>query len=282
MFGALQDDEGTPNQGAWVKVDTATLPDTTPPVFVASPSASDIEDYRFTVSASLDEASTLYLVVVAAGDAAPSTVQVVAGLTAAGQSPLFAGSVAAPANTASSITVTSGIVPDTSYSVYVVAVDATAQENAQTSPTVASVTSGPDATAPTFITSFPNVVSVLDESFSINIQLDEPGTAHCVVLAMGDAAPSAAQVRAGTNAADAAALFSGNVAADAASSTVSIDVSSGVVASTQYVTQFVSMTPKLQPLSVVPQVPRVLHGARRRVQPEHHDDNQVRRCDYRC
>lgn len=66
-----------------------------------------------------------------------------------------------------------------------------------------------DIYAPISITGYPKVDNILSESFDFSNQLDEIGKTYYVLLPGGSATPTAAQIKAGHNAEDLAALQSG-------------------------------------------------------------------------
>lgn len=75
----------------------------------------------------------------------------------------------------------------------------------QLKPTIA------DTTPPDWITTWPMVDTPTSSGFTVRAQTNEDGTAYFVVLADGATAPSAAQVKAGTDASDAPAITSGSI-----------------------------------------------------------------------
>lgn len=91
----------------------------------------------------------------------------------------------------------------------------------------------PDTFAPTYISTYPKTANVSDTSFDAQIQLNEAGTAYLVVVADGAAAPTSAEVKAGTGSGGTGQVFAGNVAVVAASTTATISAT-GLAASTSY------------------------------------------------
>ena len=67
------------------------------------------------------------------------------------------------------------------------------------------------ATAPTWTATYPNVTSIAQTTASVLVKNSRPGKAYYVVLPEADAAPTAAQVIAGTDASDVAATIKGNL-----------------------------------------------------------------------
>jgi len=223
---ALGNLQTTPTQ-----LDVATLADSTPPVWAATPTVSNMQDEGFDVSGSVDEASTMWMVVVPRSAVAPSSANVVAGEAGDGGSPLFSGSVELPTpSTAGTVSVV-GLTAETDYDVYVVANDATANNNLQASPVKLETRTVGDATPPEVSSAV--LSNVLDTSFDVATQLTEAGTVFVVVLDNGAAEPTAAQVVAGTDSSDTAAPASGQVSFTSAAAVISI--SSYVVAASEYV-----------------------------------------------
>ncbi len=104
--------------------------DTSAPVFAAGyPNISGITSSQALLNGQINEAGTLYYVVLADGALAPSANQVCSGKDKSGAflSAPFAGNLALTANVAASATL-SGLASSTSYDVYVVAKDATNQQ----------------------------------------------------------------------------------------------------------------------------------------------------------
>jgi len=92
-----------------------------------------------------------------------------------------------------------------------------------------------DVTAPSFTATYPKALSITASGFDVAINLDEIGTGYFVVLTNGASAPSSAQVKAGTDAADGAVTSTskGTISALAASTEYSGSASS-LSASTSY------------------------------------------------
>ncbi|MGM3174397.1 putative Ig domain-containing protein [Dickeya lacustris] len=105
------------------KVFSVTVSDDVRPTFDVAPAASNISGSGFDLSASIDEAGTLYYVIVADGASAPSVSQIIAGQNASGVTAIGSGSQvvsSAPYTTSFSVT---GLNGATSYDVYMVAKD---------------------------------------------------------------------------------------------------------------------------------------------------------------
>ena len=86
-----------------------------------------------------------------------------------------------------------------------------------------------------WIATYPSIASVTDGAFSLELQLDEPGTYRYVVLADGAPAPTVVHVTAGTGGAGSAASVAGSGVVATANTVVSVTVGTGVLtASTSY------------------------------------------------
>ena len=254
------DDEGTPNvMASAAKVDVATLADATPPTWVQAPSVTALTDSGFGIVAQLSERGKVYFVVVPSGGNTPTATQVRQGVDGAGAAALADASfVVAAASTNASAAVT-GLDAATTYNVWVVAEDALTTPNVQVSPVMVAVTTLADATPPEFVAGYPATTSVTDSSFTLALQLNEPGTYAYVVLAAATAAPSVAQVLAGTDAAGGAPITAGTGAVAAANSLVTSLISAAgassprIVASTAYAVHVVAQDTATPP-NVVPTV----------------------------
>ncbi len=115
-----------------------------------------------------------------------------------------------------------------------------------------------DVVAPLWTTDYPNVSAINNSDFNLLVSLDEIGKAYFVVLPDGATAPTPAQVKAGLDASDIAALKSGSINILTAATEFSTNIS-GLTAGTVYdvyvVAEDVEITPNLQ--SVVALVPNV-------------------------
>ncbi len=110
---------------------TITAPDITPPTFDLGPSADSVTTSGFTPSASLDEAGTVYYVVVADGATAPTPAEVKAGSNYGAVTVLASGSVSATTgNFDSSFSAVSSLASGTAYDVYFVASDTSGNDQA--------------------------------------------------------------------------------------------------------------------------------------------------------
>ncbi|WP_417068916.1 Ig-like domain-containing protein [Niveibacterium terrae] len=129
------------------KIFSVTVSDDVRPVFDVAPAATNISATGLDLSASLDEAGTIYYVIVADGSAAPSVSQVISGQNAAGSTAIGSGShVVSSAPYSYSFNV-AGLNSGTSYDIYLVAKDSA--NNQILSATKVDVTTSTN-TAPVF------------------------------------------------------------------------------------------------------------------------------------
>ena len=253
-----RDDEATPNvQAVPVKLIVTTTADVTAPSFITSyPSSSSVLDFSFNVNVQLNEAGTAYVVVLADGGSTPSSAQVKAGTDGTSTAALFSASVAvSAASTTATVSVISGVAAATAYDVWIVVQDdESPTPNVQSSPTRLDVTTSSDATPPTWQPLFPRIVNVGDETMTLEVQADEPGTWFWVLLADGTNAPSSTQVVAGTDGSGGSPIAASSGAILAATTTASHLINTGLTASTNYDVWFVcrddESTPNLQATAV--------------------------------
>ncbi|MBE5212181.1 DUF4347 domain-containing protein, partial [Pectobacterium sp. FL63-S17] len=140
----IQVSDGT---DTYQKVFSVTVSDDVRPTFDIAPAATNISASGFDLSASLDEAGTIYYVIVADGASAPSVSQIIAGQNASGATAVGSGShVVSSAPYTYSFSVT-GLNGASSYDVYVVAKDSA--NNQILSATKVDVTTSSN-TAPVF------------------------------------------------------------------------------------------------------------------------------------
>ena len=125
--------------GDFAKSINVTISDDIPPIFENStPSVSNLEDLFFNLDVDIDEAGTVYYVIVADGATAPTSAEVKAGTASGGGSALFSGNKAF--TTAAGFFDVAVLTPSTAYDVYVVAEDDEGSPNLQASPTKIDVT----------------------------------------------------------------------------------------------------------------------------------------------
>ena len=106
-----------------------------------------------------------------------------------------------------------------------------------------------DIIAPEWTPDYPKVSAIANTDFNLLVNLNEPGKAYYVVLPDGSAAPTALQVKAGTNAADSPALKSGSISIPSANTEYLFNIS-GLNVATVYdvyvVAEDAEITPNLQ------------------------------------
>ena len=147
----------------------------------------------------LNEAGTVFYVVVPSGSIAPTAVQVLAGTGAVGVTQVSSGEVDVFAGVVSIAIVDENVAPSTTYDVYTIARDVQPIPNVQSELIVFSLTTTADVTAPVWQGLYPRTDNVQDFAFDVLVQLDEAGLFHYVVLKEGKATPTAADVVAGTD-----------------------------------------------------------------------------------
>jgi hypothetical protein len=203
-------EDGVPNlQATPVKVDAATLsPDTAPPEWAATwPQAIPLSSTSLSVRAKTNEAGAAYYVVIPDGAPAPTAIQVAVGTDSTGTPVTASGTLPLTANTEATAPV-GNLSPNTAYDVFFVAEDAV--PNLQAAPVkVDATTLPPDTAPPEWIATWPKAGQLSGTSLTVRAQINEAGDAYYVVLAAGATPPSAAQVKVGTDSADAPALKSG-------------------------------------------------------------------------
>ncbi|TXT35993.1 MAG: putative Large exoprotein involved in heme utilization or adhesion, partial [Comamonadaceae bacterium] len=166
---------------------TAAAPDVTAPTTTAAPSVSGTSTTDTALSVTINEAGTGYYLVQPAAAAAPTVAQVQAGTA-----------FAITANTAATQAI-SGLTASTAYKIYFVAKDAAGNVQAAVQ-SVAVTTAAPvvDVTAPT-TTGGPGVLSTTDTATTLSVTINEAGTGYYLVKAAAAAAPTVAEVQAGTS-----------------------------------------------------------------------------------
>ena len=115
--------------------------DTTPPVFENSkPAVSSIVQTSLTLETDIDEAGTIYYVIVPNGATAPTSAEVKAGTGNGGSGQITSGNAAVNSGGFTNNFAVTGLTAGTAYDVYVVAQDDEGTPNLQTSPTKVDVT----------------------------------------------------------------------------------------------------------------------------------------------
>jgi len=186
--------------------------DNTPPVnAVLYPKTANITSTAFNLTHNIDEAGKTYYVVTLAPSATPTPAQVKAGLNTGGTAALSAGALTNVANTDVSATI-AGLIASTNYAVYVVAEDAAATPNLQTTVAQLNVTTLglADVTPPVTAASYPKTTTVTTTSVAFANNINEAGTTYYVLALAGGTVPTPAQVKAAQDGTGAAALKSGS------------------------------------------------------------------------
>lgn len=115
--------------------------DTSPPSFENStPSASSVSQTGFTLGTDIDEAGTIYYVVLNDGATAPSSAQVIAGNDGNDAAGIDSGNQSVSSGGFTHNFNITGLTAGSSYDIYVVAQDDEGSPNVQTSPTLLEVT----------------------------------------------------------------------------------------------------------------------------------------------
>ena len=204
------------NQSTRIKIDLRA--DRAAPAWTVDPVGSASTADGFTVTATLDEAATIYYVALSGGAGAPDPAAIVD--ETAGTS----GNFPASAGTQVSHGIT-GLAHTTDYTVYFVAQDSAMNNSVLKSVTISTL----DRTAPTWRSgSFAGTRS--STSFTLSATLNEAGRIYWVLLADNATAPSAAAIVADTVA---TAINRGNFPASADTAVMS-DRITGLTAGTAY------------------------------------------------
>ena len=205
---------------------SVTITNTQPPAFAASyPVAGQVGPTTADVKVKANKTGTVYYAVVA--DGAPVLTGSDVKAKATNTDPLT-GKSNITADTELTLPIT-GLAPQTSYDVYVALEDV----SNLIQPVAAKLditTAAPDVTAPVLTISNTSVTS---STYGFNARANETGKVYYVVLASGAAAPSSAQVKAGTDASNAAAFKNGSIDLTAVNTDAPVTIS-GLTAGTNY------------------------------------------------
>ncbi|MDV7202428.1 Ig-like domain-containing protein [Roseovarius sp. 10] len=207
--------------------------DATSPTFDVAPSVGSVTSSGFTPSASIDEAGTIYYVVVADGATAPSVAQVTAGQDSTGSVALASDSeTVSSAPFSSSFSAVTTLSEFTAYDVYFVAQDNASTPNVQASLAKVDATTL-DATAPTLSSSTPSDdasgIALADNivlTFSESVQA---GTGNITI---------SGQTSGGSS--DTRAIAIGDAQVSISGSTVTINPTADLLPSTSYNVQIAS------------------------------------------
>uniref|UniRef100_A0A7S1CIK6 Uncharacterized protein n=1 Tax=Bicosoecida sp. CB-2014 TaxID=1486930 RepID=A0A7S1CIK6_9STRA len=196
VYLVATDDHVTRNmQAAVTKLQIRTELDSTPPVFlVGTPAVSSITDEKADVTFRLNEAGSVFYVILEAGRPVPNVVQTMAGKDGNDVAGKAKGSKGVSAADDPVVGKISGLFHSTAYILYAVAQDAFDVPNTQTAPTAVSFSTGADATGPKFVLGFPRMAGVTDESGTLEMQLNEVATVYYIISLEGGAPPPAQDI----------------------------------------------------------------------------------------
>ncbi len=185
-------------QPAAVKI--KTLNNTAPVWASGYPKAEATDFTKLKLSVMMNEIGSVYLLCLKSNETAPTAAQVKAGLNASGAAVADSMKAAMTMDKADSesVYIFSGLETGVEYSMYALAQDG--YDELQAAPTATRATT-PDNRPPVWTSGYP---AVLPSYYSarINLSADKISTVYLVCLNSGAAAPTAAQVKAGTNASD--------------------------------------------------------------------------------
>lgn len=202
---------------------TVETADGTAPQFGGgTPEATFVGQTTFSVSIALDEPGNAFVVVMEEGGAVPGVDEVLAGTGPGGGAAVRNDQVAVE-QSGTPATVNFAVEASTTYDVHVVAEDV--YDNAQL--TVASLqvtTLAIDSTPPSFTTGYPTAAAATETTLAVELQLDEPGDCHAVVVFDAEEAPTPAQVRLGQDAEGGTPLSSASVRLSAASTSYALEI----------------------------------------------------------
>lgn len=173
VLQASDDKGGTVQQSFTVSVLEAV-----PPVFENStPSAASIAATSFTLNTDIDEAGTIYYVVVDDGATAPSSVEIKAGTSSGGAAVVASGNATVTTGDFTHAFSVSDLASLTAYDVYVVAEDDESTPNLQAGPTKIDVTTlNEDITLPTVTTTDAASIVQLSATLGGNVTHEEGST----------------------------------------------------------------------------------------------------------
>lgn len=177
----------------------------------------------------MNEAGTVYYYVVSAAnptEPTPAELKAQTNTYGTGGSVTVAakGSEAAAADTEVVVDL-SGFSDNEVLSIFVVAEDDETTPNIQGAVTDLDLTMADD-TAPSFATGFPMATSISGGDLDLLVKLDEPGKFHYAILPTGSAAPTAAEIQAGTNSNAVACSPTAGVAVLSSTSSVTVSITS--------------------------------------------------------
>ncbi|WP_157716563.1 hypothetical protein, partial [Roseivirga ehrenbergii] len=161
-------------------VTSGAVSDNTAPSFENStPSSSSVTQTGFTLGTDIDEAGTIYYIVVPDGATAPTSAEVKAGTASGGGAAVTSGNAAVTTGAFTNNFSVTGLTSNTAYDVYVVAQDDEGTPNLQATPTKVDITTAADVTAPT-VTSVsvpPNATYIAGQNLDFTVNFSENVTA---------------------------------------------------------------------------------------------------------
>ena len=180
--------------------ETELVSDQTPPIWETGyPSAAATEYYKLKISLRANKDGKIYLVCLKSSEAAPTSAQVKNGTNAAGVA-ITAGLKAVLDFTAASGPlehVFSGLENNAEYAIYAVAEDL--YENLQAQPAATKVKTL-DNPAPAWASGYPRTEEPEFYKLKLGVMMNETGSIYILCLKSSLAAPTSAQVKAGTDA----------------------------------------------------------------------------------
>ncbi|WP_299014383.1 leucine-rich repeat protein, partial [uncultured Polaribacter sp.] len=202
------------------------------PFFESTPTFTNITESSFTLNTDLNEAGTIYYVILPDGATAPTSAEVKAGTGNSGATAITSGSeVTNNATFTNTINFTS-LIPGANYDIYVVAEDATVDLVLQDNPLKLDARTI-DTTPPVFENSTPSISNIQQTEFSLSFDIDEAGRVHYVLVADGATVPTISEIKAGTASAGATPVKSGNATITTAPFTDNFSIS-GLTGATAY------------------------------------------------
>ena len=166
-----------------------------------------------TASGALNQSGMLYSVILPAASGDPSSAQVAAGQGDDGSAVVagFANSAEASASGVEVLLSGYGLTSETDYVMYIVG-SGYVDDAIQATPTGLAFTT-PDITIPAWNSGYPSITSITTTGGTVSFNLTDAGSGYYVIVPSGSSEPSAAQIKAGTDAADtalAAGLYGGS------------------------------------------------------------------------
>ncbi|MEQ9443434.1 MAG: Calx-beta domain-containing protein, partial [Cyclobacteriaceae bacterium] len=171
------------------------------------PSTANIAGSSFNLHIDMNEAGTVYYVVVSDGATAPTSAEVKAGTASGGGAVVTSDNQVLSSGGFTHSFNVSGLTSETAYDVYVSAEDDETTPNLQTTPIKLDINTS-DITAPSFENGRPSAASIEGTSFNLLIDMNEAGTVYYVVVSDGATAPTSTEVKAGTASGGGAAVTS--------------------------------------------------------------------------